>query len=223
MLCFHWAQIGTGAKLSPKAPKLRRFGRDLGFHSSDPFGSSFGVRFGHEIAQQLSTSWAYLGFYLGFYLRPNFGARCPHTGPSWVCWVQLARVGHKLSPSWAQVGSCSAQLHAKDCQFWPLGFCLCQLNPVSFSSVLFPGCERYSSWSDSNISLWAPSSIFSFVVCYFFGHARPKKANEAALNEKKTYCLWTTVCPLENTRRQNVIVHFFGPPQRPYIDHDKMR
>lgn len=117
MLCFHWAQIGTGAKLSPKAPKLRRFGRDLGFHSSDPFGSSFGVRFGHEIAQQLSTSWAYLGFYLGFYLRPNFGARCPHTGPSWVCWVQLARVGHKLSPSWAQVGSCSAQLHAKDCQF----------------------------------------------------------------------------------------------------------
>jgi hypothetical protein len=58
MLCFRWAQIGTGVKLSAKAPKLRRFGRDLGFHSSNPFGSSFGVRFGHEIAQQLSTSWA---------------------------------------------------------------------------------------------------------------------------------------------------------------------
>ena len=105
MLCFPWAQIGTGAKLSPKAPRLPYFGRDLGFHSSDPFDSSFGVRFGHEIAQQLSTSWAYLVFYLGFYLRPNFGARCPHTGPSWVCWVQLARAGRKLSlyklgPSW---------------------------------------------------------------------------------------------------------------------------
>ena len=39
MLCLHWAQLGV--KLSPKGPKLRRFGRDLGFHV-DHLASSCG-------------------------------------------------------------------------------------------------------------------------------------------------------------------------------------
>ena len=37
-------------------------------------------------------------------------------GPSWS---QLARVRHKLRSSWAQVGSCLAQLKARDGQVWP--------------------------------------------------------------------------------------------------------
>ena len=77
-------------------------------------------------------------------LRPNM-PKLRHVGP---------RVQRKLRPSWGQLGSCSAQLKAKDGQVWPR-----QVSPL-LSSVLFPGCGRFSSRSDSNYTGKRPQTVW---------------------------------------------------------------
>ena len=53
-------------------------------------------------------------------------------GPSWS---QQARVRCKFCPSWAQVGSCSAQVKAKDGQVWPSRLWLGQVALVGPNSL----------------------------------------------------------------------------------------
>ena len=84
---------------------------------------------------------------------PNFSPTLPNcsswaklepTGPS------SAKVRPKLgrSSSWLVFG----QTWAKDDQVWPQSPLVRPSRPAFFLSVLFPGCERYSARSDSNIS-----------------------------------------------------------------------
>ena len=85
-------------------------------------------------------------------LRPNLRPNVPklrHVGPqlgsSWSHWVR-----HKLCPSWAQVGSCSAQLKAKDGpSLTSVGFWLCQVGPLLSSlsySLGAGGSRREATW-----------------------------------------------------------------------------
>ena len=101
-------------------------------------------------------------------IGPNFRAKCLHTGPSWAYKPQLASkhaqvapcwtlVGLKLGPSWGQLASSWAQdaplrpIKAKDGQVWPSRLLVGPSRSPSFLSVLFPGCGRFSSRSDSNM------------------------------------------------------------------------
>ena len=73
---------------------------------------------------------------------PNFGARCPlHRAK--LRMLGPAQVTPMLGPSRLNLSQERASLT-------PVGFWLGQVGPL-LSSLLFPGCGRYSSRSDSNI------------------------------------------------------------------------
>ena len=98
-------------------------------------------RFGTSAQHDQLATWAPVGsktaqprpngFWLwwGFVARSQLGGRL---GPSWS---QQARVRCKFCPSWAQVGSCSAQVKAKDGQVWPSRLWLGQVALVGPNSL----------------------------------------------------------------------------------------
>ena len=170
-MCITWLQFGghtqhgqfspacapIGPKTAQRAqvgPVWGQPGAKLGFLPLFPTFFGFGVR-----ARPCCPHWACLG--------PNFGARCPHRtklrvlsptcaqtcpscamlGPSW------AQVGPKFGASYAQVGPKWATVRPNlrpRSKFDPSRLLVGASGPTSFLSVLFPGCGRFSSRSDSN-------------------------------------------------------------------------
>ena len=84
-----WGQ--PGAKLSPtRANSADSMQHAENVHFLSLFPMFFGVR-----VKPCCPHWACLGL--------NFGARCPHTGPSCACVPKLSHVGPQLGPSWSQM------------------------------------------------------------------------------------------------------------------------
>ena len=139
-LCQAFFGFGRGFRARPYCPHCPHWAC---------LGSNFGARWTPPHRTKLRM------------LSPTCIHTCPsctildvQLGSSWAQVGAVARVRRKLRPSWAQGGSCSAQVKAKDGQVWPQSAVVGPSRPTPFLSIQiiqFSGQGRFSSRSDSNI------------------------------------------------------------------------
>ena len=120
--------------------------------------------------------------HVGPVLGPTSAPDPPHTGPSctsWPCWTPVGLKLGQVGANWPEFGASYAQvgpkwapvrpnLRPRTVKFDPSRLLVGPSRLASFLSVLFSGCRRFSSRSDSNIPSFCQTPIYltiSSVIC----------------------------------------------------------
>ena len=142
-LCSYWAQdSATGPSLSWAQLRRQMPPQDQVTRAKPNLRQN--VPKLRHVGPQLGSSWAQVRANW-----PEFGASYAQVGPKWATVRPTLRPRSKFDPSRLLVGASG---------------------PTSFLSVLFPGCGRFSSRSDSNrigIGIYIYIYIYIYNILYY--------------------------------------------------------